>query len=219
MDETSDRVEVDGRLLRVEPRVYILLNKPRGPVSAARDQRGRQTVLDLLGDETARLYPAGRLDADSEGLLIITNDGELTLRLTHPRFGVEKVYQAEVEGRPSKDALDRLRKGIVLEDGPTGPARVRVLRAGDKTSQVELTIHSGRKRQVRRMLQAVGHPVIALVRTRVGPLTLGDLRPGEWRHLTSEEVAKLRGAAGKGAASRAGSGDKREAKPGERDCA
>jgi pseudouridine synthase len=217
VDESADRVELDGRPLVVEPRVYVLLNKPRGPISAARDQRGRQTVLDLLGEKDARLYPAGRLDADTQGLLIITNDGELTLRLTHPRFGVEKVYEAEVEGRPAKDALDRLRNGVLLDDGPTGPARARLLRAGEKTSRVELTIHAGRKRQVRRMLQAVGHPVISLTRTRVGPLTLGDLKPGQWRRLTQTEVAQLRSAAEKGTASSAGCGDSRQRESAQQD--
>jgi len=207
VDEAADRVALDGRWLRIQPRRYIILNKPRGPISAARDRRGRQTVLDLLGDSQARLYPAGRLDADTQGLLIITNDGDLTLRLTHPRFGVEKVYQAEVAGRPSTDALDRLRSGIMLEDGPSGPAGVRVLRAGNTSSSVELTIHSGRKRQVRRMLAAVGHPVTSLTRTRVGPLALGDLKPGEWRHLTQREVSQLRAAAEKRTASGAGGGD------------
>lgn len=217
VDESADRVELDGRALVVEPRVYMLLNKPRGPISAARDQRGRQTVLDLLGVKDARLYPAGRLDAGTEGLLIITNDGELTLRLTHPRFGVEKVYEAEVEGRPTQDALDRLQKGVLLDDGPSGPARVRLLHAGETASRVELTIHAGRKRQVRRMLQAIGHPVVSLIRTRVGPLTLGDLKPGQWRRLTQAEVGQLRSAAEKGAASRTGGGDSRQREPAQRD--
>lgn len=192
--------------MRLEPNVYIILNKPRGPLSAVRDQRGRQTVLDLIGAMTARLYPAGRLDADTEGLLLITNDGDLTYRLTHPRFEVEKVYEAEVKGRPSPLALRRLAEGVVLDDGPTGPAKVRMLsdrelaRArdgapaiGGETSVVELIIHSGRKRQVRRMLRAVGHPVVRLRRTRVGPLRLEGLRPGEWRLLGSREIAELRG--------------------------
>jgi len=206
VDPETARVELDGRPLRCQPRVYLVLNKPRGPLSAAADPRGRQTVLDLLGPAPARLYPAGRLDADTEGLLIITNDGDLTLRLTHPRYGVEKVYEAEVVGRPSAQALRRLEEGLVLEDGPTGPARVRVLRRGADSSRIELTIHSGRKRQVRRMLQAVGHPVLSLVRTRVGPLSLGDLRSGEWRELTSDEVAALRAAADESAAPRRAGG-------------
>lgn len=215
VDPGRARVEVDGRVVGLERRVYILLNKPRGPLSAALDDRGRQTVLDLIGDMNARLYPAGRLDANTEGLLLITNDGELTYRLTHPSFEVEKVYEAEVKGRPSPAALRRLAEGVMLEDGPSGPAKVRLLAArstssgslagasaghlegsrgatGESTSVVELTIHSGRKRQVRRMLKAVGHPVVALRRTQVGPLRLQGLRPGDWRLLRGQEVSALR---------------------------
>jgi pseudouridine synthase len=155
------------------------------------DQRGRQTVIDLLGEMQARLYPAGRLDADTEGLLIITNDGDLTYRLTHPSHELDKVYEAEVAGAPSPEALRRLAQGVVLEDGLTAPAKARVLRRGKERSVVELTIHEGRKRQVKRMLQAVGHPVLALKRTRVGSLTVGDLAPGGWRRLTAAEVEAL----------------------------
>lgn len=187
---------MDGQPLQFQRRVHIVLNKPLGTLSAAVDPRGRRTVLELLGEMEQRLYPAGRLDADTQGLLVITNDGELTLRLTHPRYGVEKVYEAEVKGRPSPRELQQLERGLMLEDGPTGPAKVRLLRAGDRQSRVELIIHSGRKRQVRRMLKAVGHPVVSLVRTRLGPLTLEGLRPGEWRRLTSREIAQLRRACG-----------------------
>jgi len=191
VDETQARVTVDGQPVRLQPLVHILLNKPRGPLSAVTDQRGRQTVVDLLGEMEARLYPAGRLDGDTEGLLLITNDGELTYRLTHPSHEVEKVYEAEVVGTPSAEALRRLRQGVALEDGVTAPAAVSVLREGRERSLVELTIHEGRKRQVKRMLKAVGHPVVALRRTRVGPLLLGDLAPGAWRYLTPEELAAL----------------------------
>ena len=172
VDETRARVEVDGRPVSLEPKVYVLLNKPRGPLSTVVDQRGRQTVLDLLGGTEERLYPAGRLDADTEGLLLITNDGDLTYRLTHPRFGVEKVYEAEVTGSPNAETLRRLEQGTELEEGPTGPAKARVLGRGRQSTLLELTVHAGRKRMVRRMLKAVGHPVIALRRTRIGPLTL-----------------------------------------------
>ncbi len=192
VDPAASRVELDRHLLRPQPKRYLLLNKPRGPLSAVADQRGRTTVIDLLGDTQERLYPAGRLDADTEGILLITNDGDLTYRLTHPRYGVEKVYRAEVRGRPSRAAIRRLSQGVLLDDGPSGPARVRLLRAGRDTSLVELTVHSGRKRMIRRMLKAVGHPVRALQRTRIGPLTLGDLYPGQWRSLTDDEVAQLR---------------------------
>lgn len=191
VDPSTSRVEVDGRPVHVQPKRYVLLNKPRGPLSTVVDRRGRQTVLDLLGETDERLYPAGRLDADTEGLLLITNDGDLTYRLTHPRYQVDKVYQAEVEGRPTRAVLRRLEQGMVLEEGPTGPARVRILRPGARTSLVELIVHSGRKRMVRRMLKAIGHPVRMLRRTRIGPLTLGDLRPGEWRPLSEDELSQL----------------------------
>ena len=202
LDPARSRVEVDGRAVEVEPKVYVLLNKPRGPISAVVDRRGRSTVLDLIGDLRGRVYPAGRLDADTEGLLLITNDGDLTYRLTHPRFEVEKVYVAEVEGRPSRRALDRLAGGVMLADGAAPPARVRMLRAAGRGAALEITVHSGRKRMVRRMLQAVGHPAISLKRTRVGPLELGDLQPGDWRELTAAEVAGLRDHTKKGAARR-----------------
>ena len=192
LDPARSRVEVDGRAVEVEPKVYVLLNKPRGPISAAVDARGRSTVLDLIGDLRRRAYPAGRLDADSEGLLLITNDGELTYRLTHPRFEVEKVYVAEVEGRPSRRALDQLAGGVMLADGPAPPARVRKLRAAGRGATLEIVVHSGRKRMVRRMLEAVEHPAISLTRIRVGPLELGKLRPGDWRELTAAEVASVK---------------------------
>ncbi len=188
------RVEVDGRLIQIEPKVYILLNKPRGPLSTVTDHRGRRTVLDLLEGLTERLYPAGRLDADTEGLLLITNDGELTYRLTHPRYGVEKVYEAEVKGHPSRAALKRIEQGMVLTEGPTGPARTRALASSKETSLIEITVHAGRKRMVRRMFDAIGHPVVALRRTRLGTLTLGNLKPGEWRQLTPEEINRLKAA-------------------------
>jgi len=196
----ESRVELDGRLLRPQPKRYFLLNKPRGPLSAVVDRRGRTTVLDLLGDIEERLYPAGRLDADTEGLLLITNDGDLTYRLTHPRYQVEKVYEAEVRGRPTPAVLRRLSRGVMLDDGPSGPARVRLLRPGGETSLIELTVHSGRKRMIRRMLKAVGHPLHSLRRTRVGPLLLGDLQPGRWRPLTQDELTRLWASIDEGAA-------------------
>jgi pseudouridine synthase len=191
VEEGRARIEVDGRRVEIEPLVHILLNKPLGPISTARDVRGRKTVVDLVKGVKGRLYPAGRLDADTEGVLLLTNDGGLTHRLTHPRYGVEKVYRAEVAGMPSAQALRRLAAGMLLEEGPTGPARVRVLRAGKERSVVEIGIFAGRKRQVRRMLKAVGHPVLALRRIRMGPLEVGDLKPGEWRLLGEGEVAAL----------------------------
>jgi pseudouridine synthase len=200
VDPERARVEVDGAPLSVQSKRYIIVNKPRGPISTVVDQRGRKTVLELLpegerrlrGEE--RLYPAGRLDADTEGLLLITNDGDLTYRLTHPRFGVEKVYQAEVEGSLSADDVRRLERGMMLAEGHTGPAGVRVLREGRDRSLIEITVHAGRKRMVRRMFGAIGHPVIGLRRTRIGPLALGGLKPGQSRALTEGEVAQLKAA-------------------------
>jgi 23S rRNA pseudouridine2605 synthase len=201
VDEHS-AVAVDGRpVAGPEPRVVLALHKPVGVVSTARDTHGRRTVLDLVagdrrvpGDrrepgDRRRLYPIGRLDADSSGLILLSNDGELANRLTHPRFQVPKTYRARVRGGPvSNRALQALRDGVQLDDGRTAPARVRRL-APDR---IELTIHEGRNRQVRRMCQAVGHPVIELQRTRFGPLTLDGLAPGQHRQLTRAELARLR---------------------------
>jgi 23S rRNA pseudouridine2605 synthase len=186
----DSEVAVDGRPLGgPEPRVVYALHKPVGVVSTARDTHARTTVLDLLPADGLRLYPVGRLDADSSGLILVSNDGELANRLTHPRFEVPKTYRARVAGAPiSKAALLALRAGVELEDGPTAPARVRRL-GGDR---IELTIHEGRNRQVRRMCAAVGHPVIELVRTAFGPLVLGDLPSGEHRVLSAAETGRLR---------------------------
>lgn len=192
VDPQTARIEVDGVAVTTETKYYFLLNKPRGPISAASDDRGRKTVLDLVPDVPARLYPAGRLDADTEGLLLLTNDGELTYRLTHPRYEIPKVYEAAVRGRPSREDLAQLARGMELEEGPTGAAEVEVLQAGKDTSVVQITVHAGRKRMVRRMFAAIGHPVVSLRRTRLGPLALGDLEPGESRPLTEGEIAALR---------------------------
>jgi len=184
------RVALDGRTLAgSEPRVLLALHKPVGVVSSARDTHGRPTVLDLVPAEGLRLYPVGRLDLDSSGLILLTNDGELANRLMHPRYEVPKTYRARLGGGPiSRAELSALREGVELEDGPTAPARVR--RVGDR--EIELTIHEGRNRQVRRMCEAVGHPVLELVRTRFGPLSLGDLEPGAHRRLRQVEVERLR---------------------------
>jgi 23S rRNA pseudouridine2605 synthase len=186
-----DRVALDGRLLERQRLAYVLLHKPPGVVTTARDPHGRPTVVDLVRHES-RVVPVGRLDADTTGVLLLTNDGELAHRLAHPRHEVEKVYVAEVVGDPSDDVLRRLEQGVELDDGRTAPARARRLAPG----RIELTIHEGRKHQVRRMLAAVGHPVTRLHRARYGPLSADDLAPGEWRELTVDEVGKLRGAGG-----------------------
>jgi 23S rRNA pseudouridine2605 synthase len=185
--EGGDVVEVDGR--RVEPQqlAYVLLHKPAGLVTTARDPRGRPTVVGHVA-HPLRVVPVGRLDADTTGALLLTNDGPLAHRLAHPRYGVEKVYEAEVEGRPSDEALRRLAEGVELDDGVTAPAGAR--RLGPST--IELTLHEGRKHEVKRMCSAVGHPVRRLHRSRYAGLELGGLAPGEWRELTAEEVAALR---------------------------
>jgi 23S rRNA pseudouridine2605 synthase len=185
--ESRDRVEVDGR--RVEPQAlaYVLLHKPAGVLTTARDPRRRRTVVDLVEQEE-RVVPVGRLDADTTGALLLTNDGALAHRLAHPRYEVEKVYEAEVEGEPDDEALQRLRAGIELDDGATAPARVRRL----GRNRLELAIHEGRKHQVKRMLAAVGHPVTRLHRSRYAGLTVEGLAPGGWRELRPDEVERLR---------------------------
>ena len=185
--ERGDRVEVDGREVSLQPLTYVLLHKPAGVVTTASDPRGRQTVVDLVAHEV-RVVPVGRLDADTTGALLLTNDGALAHRLAHPKYEVEKVYEAEVEGEPSDEALRRLAEGVELEDGPTAPAAVRHL----GPSTVELSIHEGRNRQVRRMLEAVGHPVRRLHRRSYAGLTLQGLEPGDSRELTGDELRLLR---------------------------
>ncbi|HEY7731036.1 MAG TPA: pseudouridine synthase [Gaiellaceae bacterium] len=182
-----DEVEVDGRRVAKQRLAHVLLHKPAGVVTTARDPQGRPTVVGLVGHQT-RIVPVGRLDADTTGALLLTNDGQLAHRLAHPRYEVEKVYVADVEGEPSEVVLRVLANGVELEDGRTAPARVRRLAA----SRVELVLHEGRNRQVRRMCEAVGHPVRRLHRSRYAGLTLGRMRPGEWRELTADEVAALR---------------------------
>jgi 23S rRNA pseudouridine2605 synthase len=196
VDPEHDRVEVDGVPVVVrDDLVYYLLNKPARVVTTARDPQGRATVLDLVPTEP-RVFPVGRLDVDTEGLLVLTNDGDLAHRLTHPSHGVEKAYLVEVDGVPGRAALRRLREGVVLDDGPTAPARATLVQARGDTAALELVIHEGRNRQVRRMCEAVGHPVRRLVRTRIGPLHDRRLDPGTWRPLRPAEVRALYEAAG-----------------------
>ncbi len=183
-----DRVELDGRPLEKQPLSYVLLHKPQGVVTTASDPQRRPTVVEFVADRETRLVPVGRLDADTTGALLLTNDGELAHRLAHPRYEVEKVYEAEVEGEPSDEAVAQLEGGVELDDGRTAPARVRRL----APSRIELVIHEGRNHQVKRMLAAVGHPVRALHRSRYAGLTLKGLGPGESRELTGAEVERLR---------------------------
>jgi 23S rRNA pseudouridine2605 synthase len=186
----DDDVRLDGEALAKQRLAYVLLHKPAGVVTTVRDPQGRPTVVSLV-DHPARVVPVGRLDADTTGVLLLTNDGALAHRLAHPRYEVDKVYVADVEGEPGDDALRALAQGVDLDDGRTAPARAR--RVGPST--VELTIHEGRKHQVKRMLAAVGHPVVRLHRARYGPLALDDLEPGAWRELTRDEVDALRASA------------------------
>jgi 23S rRNA pseudouridine2605 synthase len=184
--QEGDVVDLDGRLLLPQALAYVLLHKPAGVVTTASDPHGRPTVVGLVEHES-RVVPVGRLDADTTGALLLTNDGELAHRIAHPRYEVDKVYEAEVEGEPSDEALAALERGVELDDGPTAPARAR--RLGPST--IELSIHEGRKHQVKRMLEAVGHPVTRLHRSRYAGLTTEGLEPGQWRELSAAEVAAL----------------------------
>jgi 23S rRNA pseudouridine2605 synthase len=196
IDQAKDKVEVDGSLVPLGAGLlHFLANKPRGMVTTASDPQGRPTIMDLWVLDR-RVWPVGRLDIDSEGALILTNDGELTHRLTHPRYGVAKVYVAEVEGEVGARALKHLRRGIELDDGATAPAEAELVGRRAHASLVEISLLEGRNRQVRRMLEAVGHPVKRLVRTGIGPLMLGRLKPGTIRRLTPDEVRALYRAAG-----------------------
>ncbi|TMJ98304.1 MAG: rRNA pseudouridine synthase [Actinobacteria bacterium] len=185
--ERDDTVELDGQPVAPEPLAYVLLHKPAGVVTTVRDPQGRPTVVGLVGHDR-RVVPVGRLDADTTGALLLTNDGPLAHRLMHPRYEVDKVYEADVEGEPDDEALARLAAGVDLDDGRTAPAVVRRL----APSRLELVLHEGRKHQVKRMVAAVGHPVLRLHRRTYAGLTVEGLPPGEWRELTRDEVVRLR---------------------------
>ena len=199
VDPDLSRICVDGKPLSRRPPTYLLLNKPAGVLSTCRDTHGRKTVLDLVGDAARGLYPVGRLDADTEGLLVLTDDGELTLRLTHPRYEAPKVYLAEVKGAIPEEAVEKLLRGVVLEDGLARADRARLIGADtgrSARSRLEIELHTGKKRQIRRMLSCLGFPVLRLTRTRMGSLSLGKLPRGHWRKLTASEVARLHAEAG-----------------------
>ncbi len=192
-DPDKDRIEVKGeRISAAEPLVYIALNKPRGVISAAKSPDPRPTVLDLV-DHPGRLYPVGRLDIESEGLIFLTNDGALAQRLTHPRHGHEKEYSILVARRPDEKQLNAWRNGVVLEDGyRTKPVKVRVTGTKGKGAWLKVILKEGRKRQIREMGRLTGLPIVKITRTRIGSLRLGDLKPRQWRHLTPKEIAELK---------------------------
>ncbi len=193
--EEGDVVTLDGEVIRPEEeKRYILYHKPAGEVTTVSDDKGRETVMDRFRDLPVRVYPVGRLDYDSEGLLLLTNDGALAQRLTHPSCEVDKTYLARVTGQPTPEELERLKKGVIMEgdERRTWPARVKVLRTGELWTELLITIHEGRNRQVRRMVAAIGHQVVLLRRVRFGPLDLGGLRRGEWRELSEGELKKLK---------------------------
>jgi pseudouridine synthase len=199
VDPETDRIDVDGRTISLKgPGVYILLNKPRGCISALSDPLGRPVVTDLVKRVKQKIFPVGRLDYDCEGVLVLTNDGELTERLIHPRFSVPKKYLVKVRDVPDEKDLKRLANGVYLEDGRTLPAKVRLVRTTNENSWIELTVTEGRNRLVKRMCQAVGHPVSKLKRVEFAGVKLGKLNPGQFRHLSGKEVERLKSfAAGK----------------------
>jgi 23S rRNA pseudouridine2605 synthase len=206
-DPNTDEIKVDDRRIQAQKhKRYILLHKPRGYMTTRSDPEGRPTVLDLLRGVREYIYPVGRLDYDSEGLLLLTNDGELAARLTHPRHEIDKVYEARVRGVPDEHVIARLEKGVTIDGHRTAPAKVRVLdppkkfQSDSDQTRVELAIHEGRQRQVRQMFDAVGHPVVRLKRVRIGPISDPDMPPGHWRELTPQEVARLQRATGLAAA-------------------
>jgi pseudouridine synthase len=197
VDENRDEVTFDGKPVRISPRlIYLMLHKPASCLVTSRDEFGRPTVIDLVREYGKKVKPVGRLDFNSSGLLLLTNDGELAFRLTHPRFHIDKIYQVKCEHLLSDDQISRLESGVELDDELTAPARVELVSRSPGFSQFRITIHEGRKRQVRRMCQAVGSKVLALKRIAFGALLLGDLRVGTFRHLTDKEIAMLKGSVG-----------------------
>lgn len=193
IDPEQDVVSVDGRKIRKQDKfIYVILNKPAGYLVTLKDPLGRPLVRDLLPPHLGRLFPVGRLDYESRGLLLLTNDGELTFRLTHPRYEIKKAYLVKVSGEPNEESLSRLEKGVLLEGRKTAPAQVSLLRHSPKTSLLRVEIHEGRKREIRRMIEMIGHRVIELERIEFAGLTLRGLKPGQWRYLRAGEVRKLK---------------------------
>ncbi len=193
IDPSQDHIKVDGRRVALSPgKVYLLLHKPRNTVTTAADPEGRPTVLNLVKERGARLFPVGRLDYDAEGFLLLTNDGDLAHRLTHPSFRIPRTYWVKVKGKPSTEEIRRLSRGILLEDGPTAPCRITLLRETRENAWMEMTLREGRNRQVKRMWEKMGYPVLKLKRVSFAGLSLGSLPPGEYRELRDKEVEKIK---------------------------
>ena len=191
----SDKVEFDGRIIKSEKKVYYILNKPYGLITTSNDEMGRTTVLDVIRDSSLRVYPVGRLDKDTEGLLILTNDGDLSFRLTHPKFGIKKAYIVSVEGHLNKRDMEILDKGIYLDGKKTAPCKFALIKPGKTKSGLRVELHEGRKRQIRRMLGSIDCRVLKLVRVEYAGIKLRSLRPGEYRRLNSKEIEELKNAA------------------------
>lgn len=193
VDPKTDKISVDGKMIKMESnKIYIMINKPIGYVSSLKDEKGRRTVTDLIEGVNERIYPIGRLDADTTGLLLLTNDGDLAYKLTHPRNNIDKKYIAIVDGIPNKSALDSLRKGVYIDGKKTSPAKVKIAKKYDEDSILDIVIHEGRNRQVKKMCEAVGHPVKKLKRVSIGEIEIGGLNVGYWRFLNDEELEYLK---------------------------
>lgn len=192
IDPDVDIIEFDDKIVRrEEKKVYIMLYKPAGYITSVKDPFGRPTVLDLVKVKE-RIYPVGRLDFDTSGLLLLTNDGELANILMHPKHEIVKTYVAKIKGIPTKEEMERFENGLIIDGRKTAKAKIRILNVKNRTSVVEIQIHEGRNRQVKKMCKAIGHPVIALKRTKIGELELKGLKPGEWRYLTEDEIRYLK---------------------------
>ncbi|QCX32629.1 rRNA pseudouridine synthase [Caloramator sp. E03] len=192
IDDEKDIVKVDGKVIKPkDKKIYIMLNKPVEVITSAKDEYNRKTVLDVVKIKE-RIYPVGRLDYDTSGLLILTNDGDVAFKLTHPSKEIDKVYIAIIKGTPSKDEIEKFKNGLKIDDYITSPAEIKILNVKGGLCEVEITIHEGKNRQVRKMCDAIGHPVVALKRIKIGRLSLGNLKEGQWRYLTKSEVEYIK---------------------------
>lgn len=192
VDDEKDIVKVDDKIIKPkDKKIYIMLNKPCGVITSVKDEKGRKTVIDIIGVKE-RIYPVGRLDYDTSGLLILTNDGNAAFKMTHPSKEIDKVYIAKIKGVPTKDEIERFKSGIKIDDYITSPAELEILNVNEKESEVKITIHEGKNRQVRKMCEAIGHPVITLKRIRIGKISLGNLKQGQWRYLTQKEIEYIK---------------------------